>query len=80
MVFCKSSSIPTCENKVNVKLLEQVHPFAYLGSVFTANGRCEKEVKRRLVIEKTAFNEESMCGRSINIVRFPSRDDRSSDV
>ena len=30
--------------------------FVYLGSVFTSNGRCVKEVKRRIGIAKTAFN------------------------
>ena len=48
MVFSKSSSIPTCQIKVHGKPLEQVNSFVYLGSVFTSDGRCEKEVKRRM--------------------------------
>ena len=32
-----------------------MNSFVYLGSVFTSDGRCEKEVKRRIGIAKTAF-------------------------
>ena len=55
MVNSKSSSIPTCQIKVHVKLMEQVNSFVYLGTVFTSDGRCEKEVKRRIGTAKTAF-------------------------
>ena len=53
------------QNKANGKLLEQVQPFAYLGSVFTANGRGEKEVKRRLVIVIQTRNYLWLHGYSI---------------
>ena len=43
--YTKSSSIPTCHIKVHGKPLEQVNSFVYLESVFTSDGRCEKEVK-----------------------------------
>ena len=55
MVFSKPSSIATCQIKVNGKPLEPVNSFVYLGSVFTSDGRYEKEVKRRIGIAKTAF-------------------------
>ena len=55
MVFSKSPSIPTCQIKVHGKPLEQVNSFVYLGSVFTYDGRFEKEVNRRIGIDKTAF-------------------------
>ena len=51
-MFSKSSSIPTCIIKVHGKPLEQVDSFVYLGSVFTSDGRCEKEVKRRIEITR----------------------------
>ena len=69
MVFSKSSSIPTCQIKVHSKPLEQVNYFIYLGSVFTSDSRCEKEVKRRIGIAKTAFTsvKKVLCGRNISI-------------
>ena len=68
MVFCKSP-IPTCQIKVHGKPLEQVNSFVYLGSVFTSDGRCEKEVKRRIGIAKTAFTSRNkvLCGRNISM-------------
>ena len=56
MVFSKSSSIPTCQINVHGKPMEQVNSFVYRGSVFTSDGRCEKEVKRRIGITKTALH------------------------
>ena len=69
MVFSKSSAIPTCQIKVHGKLLEQVNSFVYLGSVFTSDGRCENEVKRRIGIAKTAFTsmKKAVCGRNISM-------------
>ena len=69
MVFSKSSSIPTCQIKVHGKFLEQVNSFIYLGSVFTSDGRCEKEVKRPIGIAKTAFPsmKKVLCGRNISM-------------
>ena len=32
-----------------------MNSFVYIGSVFTSDGRCEKEVKRRIRIAKTVF-------------------------
>ena len=68
MVFSKSSSIPTCQIKVHGKPLEQVNSFVYLGNVFTSDGICEKEVKRRIGIAKTAFTsmKKVLCGRNIS--------------
>ena len=36
-----------------------VNSFVYLGSVFTSDGRCEKEIKGRIGIAKTAFTSMS---------------------
>ena len=41
--------------RVHCISLEQMNSFVYLGSVFTSEGRCENEVKRRIGIAKTAF-------------------------
>ena len=69
IVFNNTSSIPTCQINVHRKPLEQVNSFVYLGSVFTYDGRCEKEVKRRIGITKTAFTsmKKVVCGRNISI-------------
>ena len=46
-----------------------MNSFVNLGSVFTSDGRCEKEVKRRMGIAKTAFTsmKKVLCGRNISI-------------
>ena len=69
MVFSKSSSIPTCQIKVHGKPLEQVNSFVYIGSVFTSDGRCEKEVKTHIGIVKTVFTsmKKVLCGRNISM-------------
>ena len=69
MVFSKSSFIHTYQIKVHGKPLEQVNFFVYLGSVFISDGRCVKEVKRRIGIAKTAFTSMNkvLCGRNISI-------------
>ena len=65
MVFSKSSSIPTSQIKVHGagELL------LYLGIVFTSDGRCEKEVNRRIGIAKTVFAsmKKVLCGRNISM-------------
>jgi hypothetical protein len=37
--------------------LEQVTEFCYLGSMITADARCQKEIKRRIAMAKEAFNK-----------------------
>ncbi len=69
MVFSKSPVIPKCNITVHGKSLEQVSKFVYLGSLFTADGRCEKEVRRRIGIAKSAYRsmEKVLKSRSIDI-------------
>ena len=59
MVFSKASQIHTCNNNVHGKILEQVHSFAYLVSQFTSDAKCEKEIRRRIGIAKSAFTSMS---------------------
>ena len=59
MMFSKASQIPTCNINVHDKILEQVHSFVYLGSQFTSDARCEKEIRRRIGIAKSAFTSMS---------------------
>ena len=38
--------------------LEQVTEFRYLGSTITENGRCSKEIQKRIAMAKEAFNKK----------------------
>ena len=46
-------------SRVNIKVdgvtLEQVESYQYLGQIITEDGRCEKEIRRRIGIAKTNF-------------------------
>ncbi|NNK27532.1 MAG: RNA-directed DNA polymerase, partial [Flavobacteriaceae bacterium] len=63
------------KTKVNVKIivngepLEQVEKFVYLGQLFTADGRCEEEVKRRIEIARTNFGKmkELLCTNQLKL-------------
>ena len=57
MVFSKSTVIPTCNITIHGTSLEveQVNIFIYLGSMFTSDGRCVQDVRRRIGITKSAF-------------------------
>ena len=53
---CSQSSVnPTCDINVHGKVLEWVQSFVYLGSLFTSDARCEKEIRRRIEIAKYTF-------------------------
>ncbi len=55
MVFSKSPINPKCNITVHGNPLEQVQSFIYLGSMFTSDARCEKEIRRRIAIAKSTF-------------------------
>jgi len=57
MVVCKSQQTPKCNVKCNNAPIEQVDSFNYLGSLLTADGRCRSEIKRRIAIAKSSFNQ-----------------------
>ena len=50
---------PNDGSSVNIKVdgvtLEQVESYQYLGQIITEDGRCEKEIRRRIGIAKTNF-------------------------
>ena len=73
MVFLKASQIPTCNINVHGKIREQVHSFVYVGRQFTSDARCEKEIRRRIEIAKSAYTSMSkvLTSRDIHMtVRF----------
>ena len=57
MVVSKERQPPTCNRICNGTGIEQVNFFNYLGSMFTSDGRCEKEIRRRIGMAKTSFNQ-----------------------
>ena len=40
---------------VNEEILEEVEEYSYLGCTFDKNGKCIKEVKKRIGMDKTTF-------------------------
>ena len=69
MVFSKSEVGHTCKVTVYGNTLEQGDRFVFLGSLFTSDGRCEKDVRQRIAIAKSAFTslEKVLKNRNINI-------------
>ena len=55
MVFSKARNPPSCSIRIHGEPLKQVSSFVYLGSLLTQDGRCDKEVRRRIGIAKTSF-------------------------
>jgi len=55
MAIAKSLNTLPCNVTVNGDKLEQVDQFSYLGSLITQDSRCDKEVKRRIGIQKKTF-------------------------
>ena len=46
---------PSCELYLEGTLIKQVRKFNYLGNVITASGKCDPEIKIRIVLAKDAF-------------------------
>ena len=48
---------------VSDTVLQQVKSFKYLGSIITADGKCETEIKTRIAMAKVAFTKrkELLC-------------------
>ena len=67
MVFSKSITIPTYKIDVHGNILEQVQSFIYLGSLFSSDTRCEKEIRKRNGIVKLSFTSLNIVLTSRNI-------------
>jgi len=53
---------------ISRNVIEQVKQFRYLVIVITENGRCEQEIKTRIAMAKTAFNERrTLLGRKLHL-------------
>jgi hypothetical protein len=46
--------------KRDEKPVENVEEFNYLGSMFTNDARCTREIKARIAMEKAAFNKKTL--------------------
>ena len=55
MVVSKTSPSPRINITLEVSPIQQTNSITYLGSLITENGRCEKEVKRRIEIARGAL-------------------------
>ena len=57
MVISKRLVCPKCPLLVKNQQIVQVSSFNYLGSIITEDARCTKEIKRRIVLAKSAFSK-----------------------
>ena len=55
MVVSKKPNSPKINIAIDGHNIEQVTSYMYLGSLITEDGRCEKEIKRRIMIARTTF-------------------------
>ena len=55
MVVSKKPITPKINIAIDGQHIEQVTSYMYLGSLITEDGRCEKEIKRRIMIARTTF-------------------------
>ena len=55
MVISKWWVVPACNIYINGNKVQQVECFRYLGSMFTSDGRCDKEIRARIGRAKSAF-------------------------
>ena len=56
MVFSKQQTTPKCKIIMDGEELEQIEHFNYLGSELTTDGRSTKDIRKRIVLAKQAFN------------------------
>ena len=57
MVVTKDFQPPKIDIKINNHSIDQVEHFNYLGSIVTSEGRCNEDIKRKIVLAKKAFNK-----------------------
>ena len=67
MVISRKKPVPNININVEGKPIQQVDRMVYLGYMATEDGKCDKEVKRRIGIARTAFESMSKILTSRNI-------------
>ena len=58
MVLSIRTKIPCSNIFLDGEKLDQINQFNYLGSLITLDCRCDKEIRRRIVLAKKAFTEK----------------------
>ena len=69
MVISKTTPTPIINIALERKLVQQTEKTIYLGSLKTEGGKCEKEIKRRIELAKSAFEkmDKLLASRTISI-------------
>ena len=67
MVVSKSITTPSCHIVSTGNILEQEQSCIYLGSLFSSDKRCEKEIRMRIGIAKSSFTHMNIVLNSRNI-------------
>ena len=57
MVVSKTTPTPKINITLEGKLVQQTDKMIYLGSPKTEDGKCEKEIKRRIELARNAFEK-----------------------
>ena len=67
MVISRKKPVPNISISVEGKPIQQVDRMVYLGYMATEDGKCDKEIKRRIGIARTAFESMAKILTSRNI-------------
>ena len=67
MVISNQIQAPKVNIMIQGRSIEQVSEMVYLGSLLTDNGKCEKEIRRRIGMARTAFTKLKTVLTSRNI-------------
>ena len=68
MVIIRKKPVPNISISAEGKPIQQVDRMMYLGYMATEDGKCDKEIKRRIRIERTAFESMAKILTSRNII------------
>ena len=67
MVISKKAIIPSCNLQSRGQQIKLVKKFKYLGYMFTSDGKCITEIKKRIATAKDAFQKLSLILKNRNI-------------
>ena len=67
VVVSRKKPVPNISISVEGKPIQQVDRMVYLGYMAIEDGKCDKEIKRRIGIAKTAFESMAKILTSTNI-------------
>ena len=73
MVISRNKPVPNISISVEGKPIQQVGRMVYLGYMATEDGKCDKEIKRRIGIARSAFESMAKILTSRNSIELRSR-------